>query len=129
MLSKNEQLAKKQRKLRGQLWNFQDNFSAKGIILQYTSKLLKGFIYYYYNITLRKNNFSRRTHVHCSCIFCGFLGMELSTSFLFVRHWPWLYAKSLFLVFLDHLKVVSWISFHRNKIRQQISNWTADIIW
>ena len=37
-------------KLRGQLWNFEDNLLAKGIIIQYTSKPEKGFIYF---ITLR----------------------------------------------------------------------------
>ena len=29
-------------KLRGQLWNFEDNFSAEGIIHQYTSKPERG---------------------------------------------------------------------------------------
>ena len=36
-------------KLRGQLWNFEDNLLAKGIILQYTSKSERVFNYLFYN--------------------------------------------------------------------------------
>ena len=43
IIRKNEQLAEKTVKLRGQPWNFLDNFLAKGIILRYTSK--PGFIH------------------------------------------------------------------------------------
>ena len=45
-----------------------------------------------------------------------------------------LYKKFVFLVFLDQSKVqlerslVSWFSFHRNKIKRRILNRTADIV-
>ena len=55
-------------KLRGQLWNFEDNLSAEGIILRYTNKPKKG-VYLFYN---PPNNFSRRTLVDSSCIFWVF---------------------------------------------------------
>ena len=67
-----------QAKLRGRLWNFEDNLSAEGINFQFSSK---PFIYLFYNPPI---NFSRRTHLGRSCIFCGFLAVftELATSFL-----------------------------------------------
>jgi len=33
-------------KLRGPLWNFEDNLSAKNIILRYTSKPGRGYLFY-----------------------------------------------------------------------------------
>ena len=41
---KNKHLAKK-RSL-GQMWNFEDNLSGKGIIIRYTSKPERGYLFY-----------------------------------------------------------------------------------
>ena len=89
-------------------------------------------VYLFYN---PPNNFSRRTHVDRSCIFCGFFRVSLCgivnqllnfsvTSF---------YGKYSF-VFHDQLKVllerllVSWPLFRQNKIRRRILNRTVDIV-
>ena len=39
-----EWTAGREARLRGQLWNFEDNLSAKGIILRYTSEPEGGYI-------------------------------------------------------------------------------------
>ena len=54
-------------KLRGRLWNLEENLSGEGIILQYFNSW-KG-VYLFYN---PPNNLVRQTHVDCSWTFCGF---------------------------------------------------------
>ena len=54
-------------KLRGQRWNFEDNPSAEGTDPPIYQQATKRFIYFIYNPS---NNFSRRTHVDRSSIFC-----------------------------------------------------------
>ena len=108
--------------------HFSDNLSALDIILRYTSRRKartifqlralssdmpasrKG-VYLFYN---PPNNFSRRTHLDRSCIFCGFFFMcssvrncqpasYLSVFYLSVTRFFW---KKPFSVFLDQFKFI-----------------------
>ena len=70
-------------KLRGQLWNFGDNISARYTTIYQQDG--KGFIYF---ITLRIISQGERKQIVPAYFldFFVFLGVELSTGFLFIRH-------------------------------------------
>ena len=83
-------------------------------------------------------NFSRRTHLDRSFIFCGFFSRFLvrncQPAVSFLHHWP---LQNGCFLFHDQLNVqldvcwsllVSWFFFGRNKIRRRISKRTADIL-
>ena len=90
-----------------------------------------GFVYF---ITLRIiSQFKHRYIVHADFLdFPVFLCVQLSTSILISP--PLASAKSILLFFHDQLKVqfecllVSWPLLYQNKIRQQISNPTENIV-
>ena len=112
---KNEQLAEK-RSFEGncEILRKISSSSAEGIILRYIPASRKG-VYLFYN---PPDNFSRRTHVDLSCIFCGFLRASLcgTVNQLFNFSVTGSCKKYVF-VFHDRLKACSFVGLYSVEIK------------